>query len=462
MYHLRQAAVAAVMGLLIFSFPVSAAEAEVREESIHAGLPAQMTMAPAGMPEAQMTAAPFTVPALQMKGTPVGIPVTQLRLNTTLIKTRTGTVRYLKAKISPSGAKKNRLTWTSSNKHVAAVDSKGKVTARHKGTAIISVSADGGRMRAFCSVIVRLVPEKVTVDKTSLNLYQKDQVQLKAHVYPKNASSTNVTWKSSDPRIASVNNRGVVTARSPGNVTLTVTTNMGLRQTTCKVTVNKSGYWVNSGGNMRYYDHGKALTGYKRIGNYYYLFDGSGNARSGIVSSGGRIYYIRTDNYRIEQIKSGGSYYNADGSYRDYSVGYDTDAYYYAKMYVDQLTTPAMSMSEKLYTCFMWAASFPYLDTREFYYQKDWVPLFAFDCFLGRGGPCYSTANAFAYMAKAIGYKNVYCCLDSATDADNAHGWAEVDGLCYDPLFYRAKGTMYYALPYSGWNEWPMVKVRLS
>lgn len=393
---------------------------------------------------------------------PVTPLATGLRLNKTNLRIRKGRIYHLKAVITPSSAAKTGLKWTSSNKQVATVDSKGTVKARHKGECVITVTTADGRLKASCEMIVRLVPETVTLNKTSLTLYEKDRYQLKATVKPKNASSVRVLWKSSNPDIVSVSKKGKIHAKKTGTVTITATTSMGLRTASCKVTVKQGSHWETANGRMRYVDHGKVLTGYSRIGKFYYLFDSNGYAQKGLVFSGGKTYYIRDSNYRITQIKVGSSYYNADGSPRDFSLGYDIDAYYYAKMYVEKLTTPSMSMSEKLYTCFMWAASFPYLDTREFYYQKDWVPLFAFDCFLGHGGPCYSNANAFAYMAKAIGYKNVYCCLDSATDADNAHGWAEVDGLCYDPLFYRAKGSQYYALPYSGWNEWPEVKVKLS
>ena len=41
--------------------------------------------------------------------------------------------------------------------------------------------------------------------------------------------------------------------------------------------------------------------------------------------------------------------------------------------------------------------------------------------FVDGAGNCFSYGAAFAYMAKAIGYKNVYCCNSGG------HGWAEVD-----------------------------------
>ena len=48
-----------------------------------------------------------------------------------------------------------------------------------------------------------------------------------------------------------------------------------------------------------------------------------------------------------------------------------------------------------------------------------------------------------AWMAKAAGYENVYACNSGG------HGWAEVDGLVYDPEWTRHNAGNYFARPYS-------------
>lgn len=63
---------------------------------------------------------------------------------------------------------------------------------------------------------------------TSTNLY--------ATVEPQNATNKNLTWSSSNPNIADVNN-GLITAKSEGTVTITVTTQDSNKQATCNVTV---------------------------------------------------------------------------------------------------------------------------------------------------------------------------------------------------------------------------------
>ena len=58
-----------------------------------------------------------------------------------------------------------------------------------------------------------------------------------ATVKPANADDTSVRWSTSAPAIASVNSTGLVQALSPGNATITATTNEGDLSATCEVTV---------------------------------------------------------------------------------------------------------------------------------------------------------------------------------------------------------------------------------
>lgn len=52
------------------------------------------------------------------------------------------------------------------------------------------------------------------------------------------ATNQNVTWESSKPAVASVDQNGKVTAQAEGEATITVTTNDGSKQATCTVKVN--------------------------------------------------------------------------------------------------------------------------------------------------------------------------------------------------------------------------------
>ena len=77
----------------------------------------------------------------------------------------------------------------------------------------------------------------VSLDKTSLTVKVGKTASLIATVKPENASDKAVTWTSDDETIATVDNSGLVTAVSPGTVTITVTTADGGFFDSCIVTV---------------------------------------------------------------------------------------------------------------------------------------------------------------------------------------------------------------------------------
>ena len=78
----------------------------------------------------------------------------------------------------------------------------------------------------------------VALNKTSLELTEGETFTLEATIAPTDATNQNVTWESSKPAVASVDQNGKVTAQAEGEATITVTTNDGSKQATCTVKVN--------------------------------------------------------------------------------------------------------------------------------------------------------------------------------------------------------------------------------
>ena len=166
------------------------------------------------------------------------IKVEGVSLNVTSVELTEGDQTTLTATINPSNATNKNVTWTSSDNNVATV-ANGKVTAVKAGTATITVKTEDGNKTATCTVTVtaQTYPvESVTLDKTSVELTEGDEVTLTATVNPANATNKNVTWTSSDNAVATVAN-GKVTAVKAGTATITVTTEDGNKTATCTVTV---------------------------------------------------------------------------------------------------------------------------------------------------------------------------------------------------------------------------------
>lgn len=109
-------------------------------------------------------------------------------------------------------------SYSSSNKSVAAVSGKGKVTAKKKGTAVITVKI--GKVSAKFKVKVKNPYLKVKSKK--LKLKKKYTIKIAGKV-------GKATFKSSNKKIASVSKKGVVKAKKKGKATITVKTNGNIK-----------------------------------------------------------------------------------------------------------------------------------------------------------------------------------------------------------------------------------------
>lgn len=115
----------------------------------------------------------------------------------------------------------SKITFKSSRPEVAAVTSKGVVTAKKAGTATITAIAPGGA-KAACKVTVKGIPSKITLNKKNAALKVKKSLQLKVTI-PKGTVCSKFTYKSNKPKVASVSSSGKITAKKKGTAKITVT-----------------------------------------------------------------------------------------------------------------------------------------------------------------------------------------------------------------------------------------------
>ena len=86
-----------------------------------------------------------------VKASKVKITAESKTMNLKTRKTQT-----LKAVVSPASAANRKVTWKSSNKKIATVNSKGKVTAKKAGTVKITATAkDGSKKKAVIKIKIR-------------------------------------------------------------------------------------------------------------------------------------------------------------------------------------------------------------------------------------------------------------------------------------------------------------------
>ena len=218
-------------------------------------LPAGLTLNNGGMITGTPTTvatSTFTVTATNAYGSdsrelsikispPDTVSVTGVTLDKDSLTLTEGNTAQLTATVKPDNATNKNVTWTSSDETVATVTD-GLVTALKEGTATITVTTEDGSKTATCAVTVTAatVPVTgVTLSQTQASLYYNrtpNTLTLTATVAPDNATNRAVTWASSNPSVAKVEN-GVVTALACGTAVITATTQDGNHTATCAVTV---------------------------------------------------------------------------------------------------------------------------------------------------------------------------------------------------------------------------------
>lgn len=77
----------------------------------------------------------------------------------------------------------------------------------------------------------------VILDKNTVDLNVSESLELKASIFPSNATNKDVTWKTSNKKVAEVDKNGKVTAIGAGKATITVITKDGKFSDICEVTV---------------------------------------------------------------------------------------------------------------------------------------------------------------------------------------------------------------------------------
>lgn len=128
---------------------------------------------------------------------------------------------------------KQRITYSSSDKKVAAVDSKGVITAKKAGKAEITIKS-GNKKVVVTVTVPKVKTTKLTGVPKTKKIKKGKSFTINAVAAPKNTDDK-ITYKSSDEKIVKVTKKGVVKGIKKGTATITVKS--GSQTKTCKVTV---------------------------------------------------------------------------------------------------------------------------------------------------------------------------------------------------------------------------------
>lgn len=146
----------------------------------------------------------------------------------------------LSATVGSENAVNKSLIWKSFNEAIATVSAEGVITANAVGNATITaIAADGSGVKATCDItVVPTLAESISLDQPTLTLKKKRTAHLVATISPVTTTNKSLTWKSDNPKIATVDNEGNVKTLTAGETTIKVSANDGSGITAeCHLTV---------------------------------------------------------------------------------------------------------------------------------------------------------------------------------------------------------------------------------
>ena len=181
------------------------------------------------------------------------VQVTELDLGDCPKELTAGSTALLTVSVIPAEATDYELSYQSDHPEVVTVNALGRITGVSPGVANITVSC--GMVSAGFAVTVlpeetEPAEEKIPVSDIEIGDYKEElevdgTVTLSATVLPDDATDSKVTYRSSDPAVATVKSSGEVKGIAPGSVTIYVTAGGVTREARFTVKVSTKAITMN-------------------------------------------------------------------------------------------------------------------------------------------------------------------------------------------------------------------------
>ena len=151
------------------------------------------------------------------------VPVSSVKFN------KTNTSLYISGKenlsytIYPFDATNKNVRFKSSNPSIVSVDSDGKINGIKEGNAVITIETVDGNIKDSIDVSVyknNVEVKGITFLKSSTTLYVGESELLIAIVRPSYATNQNISYKSSNPEVVSVESNGRIIAHKEGEANI--------------------------------------------------------------------------------------------------------------------------------------------------------------------------------------------------------------------------------------------------
>ncbi len=180
------------------------------------------------------------------------VAVTELDLGDCPKEITVGTSQLLSVAVIPANATNTSFTYQSSNEAVASVNALGRLTGNQLGTAEITVTCGKVKNKFQVTVVEDSSKEKeVEVQDVEIGDYEEElkvdaTLNISATVVPSNATDATITYKSSNPAVATVNSSGEVKGIAPGQAVIYVSAGNITKQAPVTVKIATTAISLNS------------------------------------------------------------------------------------------------------------------------------------------------------------------------------------------------------------------------
>ena len=168
--------------------------------------------------------------------------VTEVSIRETDVTVATGrSSAQLHATVSPTNANNRRLVWTSSDETIATVRN-GVVTGRKAGECVVTCASESNP-DVFTTIpvqVIQMVTDLSFLTPKGLSFYIGESMPLDWQVIPEDATIQDVTFRSKNPKVAAVDQNGIVTGLAKGQADIEIQATDGSRKAkTYRVTILK-------------------------------------------------------------------------------------------------------------------------------------------------------------------------------------------------------------------------------
>ena len=163
---------------------------------------------------------------------------TGLKLDKYNLTLAVGESETVKATPDPEDTTNPKFTWSSGDPNIATVDNNGKITGVAPGSTFVTVTTTEGRPEVvYVDVYGKATGMKL--NEQNITLPKGNSYTLKPVFTPENVTNKNVTYTSLAPTVATVSEKGKLTALKAGSTIITAISDDGGYIATCLVNVTE-------------------------------------------------------------------------------------------------------------------------------------------------------------------------------------------------------------------------------